>query len=202
MTRTVFSSQRLKAALQYAKYLSPMHWVECVNPDLKDRSASATEKYVIACVTIEVLVGVALGLPITQSPAPSWLVLRWPIGILAALRIIEILVRTVTVKEVILESRTAVLAGINYVELALCFGVIYALNHQCLNGAFRPITGFYFSFITQLTIGYGDVSPKGWLRLVVVLQGLIGLLFVVSVLVRAIAALPPVQKNRVDDLTD
>ena len=117
MTRTVFSSQRLKAALQYAKYLSPMHWVECVNPDLKDRSASATEKYVIACVTIEVLVGVALGLPITQSPAPSWLVLRWPIGILAALRIIEILVRTVTVKEVILKSRTAVLAGINYVGL-------------------------------------------------------------------------------------
>ena len=70
--------------------------------------------------------------------------------------------------------------------------MIYALNYQCLNGAFRPITGFYFSFITQLTIGYGDVSPKGWLRLVVVLQGLIGFLFVVSVLVRAIAALPPV----------
>jgi hypothetical protein len=71
--------------------------------------------------------------------------------------------------------------------------VIYALNYQCLHEASRPITrpitAFYFSIITQLTIGYGDVYPRGWLRLVVAAQGLIAALFVVSVFARAIGAL-------------
>ena len=75
-----------------------------------------------------------------------------------------------------LPARTLVLGGINYVELSFCFGVIYALNYQSLQMASRPITAFYFSIITQLTIGYGDVSPKGWMRLVAATQGLIGAL--------------------------
>ena len=46
--------------------------------------------------------------------------------------------------------RMLVLAGINFVELLLCFGVIYAINYQRLVGAGKPITGIYLSIITQL----------------------------------------------------
>jgi Ion channel len=68
--------------------------------------------------------------------------------------------------------------------------MIYAWNYHSLHGAEQPITGFYFSIITQLTIGYGDVHPLGWLRLIVALQGLLTAVFVIFVLARAAAALP------------
>jgi Ion channel len=51
-----------------------------------------------------------------------------------------------------------------------------------------PLTAFYFSVITQLTIGYGDVCATGWLRIIAAGQGLIGALFVVAVLGRAVSA--------------
>jgi hypothetical protein len=63
-------------------------------------------------------------------------------------------------------GRTLLLVGINFVELVVCFGVVYGLNCQYLNHAGQFLTGLYFSAITQLTIGYGDVSPIGWLRIV------------------------------------
>jgi hypothetical protein len=90
---------------------------------------------------------------------------------------------------VISPQRTLVLAAINYVELMLWFGLVYALNYKSLHGAGQPATAFYFSIITQLTIGYGDVSPEGWfLRILAALQGLIGALFVIVVLGRAISS--------------
>lgn len=78
--------------------------------------------------------------------------------------------------------------AINYVELMIWFGVVYALNYHSLHGADEPASAFYFSIVTQLTIGYGDVSPMGWLRIIAALQGLIGALFVIVVLARAISA--------------
>lgn len=38
------------------------------------------------------------------------------------------------------------------------------------------VTAIYFSFVTALSIGYGDVVPLGWLRLVAVVEGAFGLL--------------------------
>ena len=82
-----------------------------------------------------------------------------------------------------------VLVVINYVELMLWFGLIYALNYKSLHpSGTQPITAFYFSIITQLTIGYGDVYARGWLRIVAAAQGLIGALFVIVVLGRALSA--------------
>ena len=95
---------------------------------------------------------------------------------------------TVDFSDVVLIQRSLVLAAINYVDLMLWFGLIYALNYQLLNGAGQPATAFYFSVITQLTIGNGDVSPTGWLRIIAAAQGLIGALFVIVVLGRAVSA--------------
>jgi Ion channel len=61
-------------------------------------------------------------------------------------------------------------------------------------GAGRPITGFYLSIITQLTIGYGDVYPTSWMRLVAAIQGLVGIVFVVLVFGRVIASFQPLKE--------
>jgi voltage-gated potassium channel len=49
----------------------------------------------------------------------------------------------------------------------------------------------YFAFITGLSIGYGDISPEtAWGRLISVLIGLVGMLFVgitVAIATRALA---------------
>jgi hypothetical protein len=176
----------LKTISGYLKCISPMGWLEHIYRDFKNPSPSLTEKYVLICLLIEILIALAFLAPSTSHLS----IVGWVFGILAVIRIVEIVGRTVDVTEVISPPRTLILAGINYVELALCFGVLYALNYQSLNGASRPITAFYFSIITQLTIGYGDVSSRGWLRLVVVVQGVLSALFVITVFARAIAALP------------
>ena len=162
------------------KCISPMRWL-----GLKKPNARATEKYVLSCLVIELMIGLAFLSPIGRPRFVGWV-----IGVLAVIRIVEIIGRTVDVKDVISPKRTLVLAVINYVELALRFGVIYALNYHSLYGVSRPITGFYFSIITQLTIGYGDVYPMGWfLRLVAAVQGLTAALFVILVFGRVIAPL-------------
>ena len=143
-----------------------MRWFACFIPNLRNPSANATETYVLICLMIELAIGLAFLSPISQLSIVGWL-----FGVLAVLRIVEIMGRTIDVTDVIDPARTLVLGGINYVELSFCFGVIYALNYQSLQMASRPITAFYFSIITQLTIGYGDVSPKGWMRLVAATQG-------------------------------
>jgi hypothetical protein len=63
-----------------------------------------------------------------------------------------------------------------------------------LVGAGKPVTGFYLSVITQLTIGYGDVYPTGWLRVVAAIQGLVGALFIILVIARLVASLRPIRE--------
>ena len=46
---------------------------------------------------------------------------------------------------------------------------------------------FYFSFVTQTTLGYGDVKPLGWTRLVAAVQVFIGVLLVTLILARAVS---------------
>jgi hypothetical protein len=186
-----FLIRRLKTISGYLKCISPMRWLKYIYPDFENPSPSLTEKYVLICLLIEILIALTFLAPSTsQSSTMGWL-----FGILAVIRIVEIVGRIVDVTEVISPLRTLILAGINYVELALCFGVLYALNYKSLSGADRPITAFYFSIITQLTIGYGDVSPTGYLRLLVVVQGMLSALFVITVFARAIAELP-IHKER------
>jgi hypothetical protein len=38
------------------------------------------------------------------------------------------------------------------------------------------VTAIYFSFVTALSIGYGDVVPLGWFRLLAIIEGAAGLL--------------------------
>jgi len=161
-------------------------------PKIERSKPIDTEGYVVWWFVFALVISVAVCLLHDRVVAVGWLayLLAALIYLLALLRVPEIIVRTTTVdfSDVVLIQRSLVLAAINYVELMLWFGLIYALNYQLLNGAGQPATAFYFRVITQLTIGYGDVSPTGWLRMVAAAQGLIGALLVIVVLGRAVSA--------------
>jgi preprotein translocase subunit SecY len=84
--------------------------------------------------------------------------------------------------------RTVVLAVANFIEVAAAFAVIYAAGKSRLQPPVsRPLDAmdpFYFSLITQLTVGYGDCKPTGWLRGIAMLQAVTGTLLLIAILSR------------------
>ncbi len=89
--------------------------------------------------------------------------------------------------------RTILLSLINYVELIVCFGYIYCVigrNDDLLRFKDSPFDGYYFSGATQLTIGYGDITPSGPVKYLALFQGFIGFIFTILILGRFISLLP------------
>ncbi len=96
-------------------------------------------------------------------------------------------------------GRIVVLGIVNYLELVVYFGAIYAISPQdlmpCGQGAYwysPGLSGLYFSTITQMTIGYGDIQPLGWLRAIACVQALCGLGVLVLLIGQFVSALPKV----------
>jgi hypothetical protein len=74
--------------------------------------------------------------------------------------------------------------------MILIFGYIYYYFKNSLYGCKSIFDAYYFSAITQLTIGYGDLHPHGWLKLISGIQGVIGTLFLVLIIAKVITLLP------------
>lgn len=87
--------------------------------------------------------------------------------------------------------RTLIMAVWNYLELAFGFAALYwSLGLLTKTTAYSE--SLYFSFITQLTVGYGDVTAaKRWGYVLVVLQGLVGFVFTAVLVGRFVAMFPP-----------
>lgn len=87
-------------------------------------------------------------------------------------------------------SRSVILLIVNYIEIVLIFGFIYWHFNLHFNKVVDIYDAYYFSGITQLTIGYGDIFPKDWMRLVVLIQGFISTIFSFLVLAKIISLIP------------
>jgi voltage-gated potassium channel len=83
-----------------------------------------------------------------------------------------------------------------YIMAGLAFGVAFAVIEIRVPGAFVIAGGLrasfpdlvYFSFITMLTIGYGDVAPVAPMaRAVVIVEGLFGIVFTTIVMASLVA---------------
>ncbi len=97
-------------------------------------------------------------------------------------------------------SRMIILGILNYIDVVICFACIYSLGKNLLhsNENMDWFTSIYFSAITQMTIGYGDVYPIGYLRYIACTQGFIGLIIIVFVVGRFISLLAP--EKSIDDI--
>lgn len=86
-----------------------------------------------------------------------------------------------------------------YATIMIGFGVIYLLlemkgflviveSNQTINLDFfsRLITFIYFSGVTLFSVGYGDIAPIGFSRVVVVLEALIGYAIPAAFVARAV----------------
>lgn len=171
---------------------------EIVDEKFIKRRGPAIEKYILGWLALEV--GFAIVISSVSSP-PLWVRLVFVISV--SVRIVEIV--QVTVNAVLFDAlsgraddlvgsraRMIVLAGVNFIELILCFGIIYASNYTKLHTAI-PAMSFYVSAMTQLSIGYSNVYPSEWLRLVATIQGLVGFVFVVLVFGRFVGSLRPMR---------
>jgi hypothetical protein len=93
-------------------------------------------------------------------------------------------------------TRMLILVFFNFVEISICFACFYAAS-----GLLRVHGGdvvdwvdpIHFSCVTQLTIGYGDATPEGYLRLVADTQGMIGLVVLVLFIGRFVSSLPAIR---------
>ena len=76
--------------------------------------------------------------------------------------------------------RTLLLLLMNYMEIVFDFAVIYGGFNLITRNVHSVIDYIYFSFITSVTIGYGDLYPtNNMAKMVVILHSMIFMVFVV-----------------------
>ncbi len=89
-------------------------------------------------------------------------------------------------------ERKVILGLVNYFQLIVCFAAIYRYWPDSFSGADLvgdPLSAVYFSAITQVTIGYGDIHPVGAMRWVAVSQGISGLMLLSLFIARFLAVM-------------
>lgn len=139
---------------------------------------------------------------------------RWPILLFCVYRIVDIVQSTLNIAlfdalrlgrrrhSVASAERVVLLLLLNYIEIVILFGAVYAT----LNGVVRNSSGwhdaYYLSLMTQATVGYGDVAPQHVGKIIASTQTLLGVLLVVIILSRMVALLSPITSDDADPRHD
>lgn len=110
---------------------------------------------------------------------------------------VRVLVAVVRTRDVTLDVIAGALAS--YMMVGLTWAVAYGLLETARPGSIRGLaegsasldfpTLLYFSYITLLTIGFGDITPvSATARMTTVLEGLVGMMFTTILLAVLVAA--------------
>jgi hypothetical protein len=76
-------------------------------------------------------------------------------------------------------------------------GGAFAVNTQRTEHAMNGFTGFYFSFITLSTVGYGDITPVSQAaRLLAAMEAMTGLLYVAVLIARLVSLYSSAKHNQ------
>lgn len=198
-----FLTDAARLLFKGAGYLAPRYLLSRFIPQLREpwdrqidvtvaTAAYAIDTYIAGWLILEAAISITL---LSGASLGPWAVM---VNLVVLWRVFDIVQVTMNVYlfdvlngrsnlRVASRARLIVLAGINFVEIMICFGVSYSLHPRLLSEQYVG-SGFYLSAITQLTIGYGDVHPWGWLRGQAVLQGLIGSAFLILVFARIVGS--------------
>jgi hypothetical protein len=160
------------------------------------RRSRRVEAYILSWIAIELLL---LAFAALEAGWPLWIP-----RLLATVRILDIFQTMVNLsvfdqlrsrgKLMISNAvRTLVLSFLNYIELLVLFGILYTTINPLLVGSEGWLDALYFSIVTQLTIGYGDIRPIGAARVVTAMQGLIAVAFTILIFGRIVSVLPRIE---------
>jgi hypothetical protein len=165
--------------------------------NMRHRS-NAVDYYILSCIAVQLVL-----LFLLEEIDAYWVVLV--IRVFVVVRIVDIAQANINMNIfdrlrydesshiTVSVTRNLVLAALTFAELILSFGLLYATMPWNLAGAAGRFDALYFSMITQLTIGYGDIRPIHAARLLASLQGLVGFGFSLLIIGRFVSLIPPVR---------
>lgn len=160
------------------------------------RRALRVDTFIAGCVLIET--ALVLALPVVRA-APKWLVLL--IVIFSVWRLADIIqchtnmlifdhLRRATGRRTASVTRNLINSFIGYIEIIMLFSVLYGLRLHELSGAGSAYNALYFSVISQLTIGYGDIHPIHVAKALAMAQGLVGFFYGLLILGKIVSLIP------------
>jgi hypothetical protein len=167
--------------------------------EIAKKRAIFMEKIILTYMVIEIL------MPFIYENYLHVTWFKYVISVVLALRLIDIIqvnvnmilfdsIRTEGFNRITKYTRAILLILWNYFELILIFGFFYLSNHEALKGFNTWTDSYYFSTITQLTIGYGDLSPTGHIRFITAFQGFVGTMFIAFIISKIISLVPELKE--------
>ena len=200
--------------LKAAQYVSPSWILGRRIVYLKDRAELSQEQagdLAFIAARLRVLDGYILAWFAVVSLVSIAYWFWWPTTLFSAVAVFLSLIRIIEVLRVNINTavfdqlhhrpdnrvastpRLVAIALLTYTELILCFGIVYTGNLDHVLGATAPSDAFYFSAVSQLTVGYGDLLPSSFVRPITVVQALAGFGIGIVAIARMVGSLPPLK---------
>jgi hypothetical protein len=102
--------------------------------------------------------------------------------------------------QVLFLPRIVIIALLNYIEIVLCFATIYRLHSGFTIGGISDsklpdaFTAVYFSTVTAMTVGYGDIYPTGISRAYVIAEIGVSLLLISVLIGRSLSSMNAIRQ--------